>query len=480
MILTFDQEFAGADLGDARLTKRAMMIGARWEASPSASFPTMVASKGELQGLYGFFENEAVEYEPLLEAHKAQTLRRIVAADRGVVLVLHDTTSFAFKGEALRAGMGWLGHNQQGYFAHFGLAVSADGLRRPFGVVGLSVFMRDRPPRRAEKETKETLSKEESAARPDRESLRWGAQIEETSALLRGHAVPIHIVDREAESYEFLAGMLHGEHRFVARARVLDRSVLGLEDDFTTRAKLHVIAARSVPIAERNVHLSRRRKSPFPGHDKKHPPRDARDVRLEISATTVRLKRPTYLNETLPPTIDVNIVHVREIEAPEGVDPVEWILLTTEPIANAEDVLRVVDFYRARWTIEEFFKAIKTGCAYETRQLETMRALLVALALCIPIAWQMLLLRTQARTAPEAPATTVLTEERLDALRTIAREPLPPNPNARQVFYAIASVGGHIERNGPPGWLTLRRGLDKLLFAEQVLAAQAARGRCDQ
>lgn len=475
MIPTIDQEFSAADLGDARLTRRAVQISARWEASPAASFPTMVVSDAELQGLYGFFENEAVEYEPLLAAHKEQTLRRIAADDRGVVLVVHDTTSFAFGGEVPRAGMGWLGHNQQGYFAHFGLAVSADGLRRPFGVVGLSVFMRDRPPRRVEKNTKETVGKKESAARPDRESLRWGAQIEETSALLRGHAVPIHIVDREAESYEFLAGMLRGQHRFVARARVLDRSVLGLEDDFKERAKLHVIAARSVPIAERKVHLSRRRKSPFPGHDKKHPPRDARDARLEISATTVRLKRPTYLNETLPPTIDVNIVHVREIEAPEGVEPVEWLLFTTESIANAEDVLRIVDDYRARWTIEEFFKAIKTGCAYETRQLETMRALLVALALCIPIAWQMLLLRTQARTVPEAPATTVLSEERLDALRTIAREPLPPNPNTRQVFYALAALGGHIKRNGLPGWQTLRRGLDKVLFAEQVLAAQAAR-----
>jgi hypothetical protein len=474
-----EQEFAGAELGDARLTRRAMEIAVRWGASPAASFPKMTASEAELQGLYRFLENESVEYEPLLAAHQAQTLRRIEDEGRGVVLVLHDTTSFAFGGESPRDGMGWLGHDQQGCFAHFALAVSADGSRRPFGVVGLSVFMRDRPPRRAEKEKKKEVSRKERAANPDRESLRWGELIEETSQLLLGHAVPIHILDREAESYELLAAM-SGKRRFIARARVLGRLVAGLEDDFTEHAKLRVIVERSVPVAERAVHLNRRRKAVFPSQNKKHPPRDARDARLEVAATTIRMKRPEYLSEELPPTLDVNVVHVREIETPDGVEPVEWLLLTTEPIANAEDVLRVVDNYRARWTIEEYFKAIKTGCSYETRQLESARALLVALALCIPIAWQMLLLRTQSRTAPDAPARTVITEELLDVLQTIARKPLPRNPTARQVYYAIAALGGHLERNGPPGWQTLRGGLDRLLFAEQVLAAQAARERCDE
>jgi len=454
-----------------------MDIAAQWSASPAASFPKMTTSEAELQGVYRFLENDKVEFEPLLAAHTAQTLRRIDAEGRGVVLILHDTTSFAFGGEARRGGMGWLGHDQQGAFAHFALAVSADGSRRPFGVVGLSVLMRDRPPRRAEKEKKKEISKKERAANPDRESLRWGKLIEETSQLAVGHAVPIHIVDREAESYELLAAMIGCGRRFVARARVLDRSVTGIEDDFTEHAKLRVIVERSMPIAERAVQLTRRRKAVFPSQDKKHPPRDARDAKLEVAATTIRMKRPDYLSEELPPTIDVNVVNVREIETPDGAEPVEWLLLTKESITNAEDVLRVVDNYRARWTIEEYFKAIKTGCAYETRQLESARALLVALALCIPIAWQMLLLRTQSRTAPDAPAITVVTEEQLDVLRTIARKPLPRAPTARQVYYAIAALGGHLERNGPPGWQTLRDGLDKLFFAVQVLAAQAARAR---
>ena len=78
---------------------------------------------------------------------------------------------------------------------------------------------------------------------------------------------------------------------------------------------------------------------------------------------------------------------------PDGLDPVEWVMLTTKPIDSEEEALRVVDQYRAHWTLGEFFKAIKTGCAYEARQLESAHARLIALALCIPVAWQMVALR---------------------------------------------------------------------------------------
>lgn len=450
------------------------MIARCWSASPTESFPKMVSSSAERQGLYGFFGNNAVQPERLLAAHKDQTLQRIDAEGSGIVLVLHDTTSFAFGGEARREGVGWIGRDQQGFFGHFALAVSADGTRRPFGVIGLSIFMRERPPPRAEKLKVKELSKKERAADADRESLRWGALIEQTSDSLRGHAIPVHVMDREADSYELFARMIAGGHRFVSRARALDRIVTCLEDDFVEPGKLRPLVQRSVPLASRAAHFNRRSESAFPGQDKKHPPRSARSAQLEIGATTIRMARPAYLSETLPPTIDINVVHVREVNPPDGVEPVEWFLLTSEAIMNPDDVLRIVDYYRARWTIEEYFQAIKTGCAYETRQLESLHGLLVALALCIPIAWQMLLLRSQSRTEPDAPATAVITDECLQALRIIAREPLPPNPTVRQVYYAIAALGGHIKSNGPPGWRTLRAGFDKLLFAEKVLAAQAA------
>jgi hypothetical protein len=76
---------------------------------------------------------------------------------------------------------------------------------------------------------------------------------------------------------------------------------------------------------------------------------------------------------TLPAELQVNVVHVLEVGAPVGERPIEWLLLTNEPIASREQVAAVIEGYRTRWTIEEYFKALKTGCAFEQRKLESFR-----------------------------------------------------------------------------------------------------------
>jgi hypothetical protein len=297
--------------------------------------------------------------------------------------------------------------------------------------------------------------------------------VDETSALLRGHAVPIHLTDREADSYEYLSGRVRQGQRFIARVRVLNRPVTQPHDPSPT--KLHLVAERAVPVIARKAKISRRAGSPFPAQRQAHPPRGQRVAHLEFAAERLRIPRPKHLPSELGDFVDVNLVHAREPNPPPDAEPVEWLLLTSEPIDTAEQILRVVDHYRARWTIEELNQAIKTGCQYESRQLESAHALLIALAICIPVAWQMLALRHQSRVTPDAPATTVISEQRLDVLQTIARKPLPKSPTVLDVFLAIAALGGHIARNGPPGWKTLRLGLEDLIRAEEAIAAHEAR-----
>ena len=182
------------------------------------------------------------------------------------------------------------------------------------------------------------------------------------------------------------------------------------------------------------------------------------------------------------------MVIVRELEPPEGQAPIEWRLLTTESIETEADILRVVDAYRARWLIEEYFKAIKTGCRYEKLQLETLHGLKIALSFCFAIAWHMLLLRTLARDAPNVPAEAVMTKSQLSVLLKIAAMPKNPwsvklddAPNVTNIMYAVARMGGHLKHNGPPGWQTLGRGfreLGQLILAQQIFAP--VRSRSDQ
>ena len=146
-----------------------------------------------------------------------------------------------------------------------------------------------------------------------------------------------------------------------------------------------------------------------------------------------------------------------------------WRLVTTESVETQEQIEKVIDCYRTRWLIEEFFKAIKTGCGYERHQLEDINSLLRMLAIESAIAWRMLLLRWLSRYEADSPVEQVLTpiqSEVLMAWMKARKRRIPPNLTIGFVLYEIAAMGGHIKHNGPPGWLVMRRGFDELLSME--------------
>ncbi len=145
-------------------------------------------------------------------------------------------------------------------------------------------------------------------------------------------------------------------------------------------------------------------------------------------------------------------------------------MVTTEPIDTKKQVEAIVDAYRKRWIIEEFFKALKTGCRYQEHQLESAKTLLILLAIETALAWRMLLARWMAQNDPNAPGNAILNATQLMLLAAIAKQKkreLPSKLSASAVLYEIAALGGHIKNNGPPGWLVLRRGFDELLSIEK-------------
>jgi hypothetical protein len=277
-------------------------------------------------------------------------------------------------------------------------------------------------------------------------------------------------MDREADDYWLFHNLTSNGERFVVRARAKGtRTRLLVDDDFR---QLHEAVANMETVVERDVKLTKRRKHRSPTQDIIHPPRESRLTQLSIAARPLTLKSPkrhpsqskARRAATLASTIAVNVVRVWEQAPPSGEEPVEWVLFTTDPIATVEQILKIVDRYRARWTIEEYFKALKTGCAYESRQLEDHQSLANALAVFAPIACTLLDLRSEARRAPDAPARLVLSKSQIEVLRALGRMPLPEEPTQRDVLLAVAALGGHIKWNGDPGWLTLARGYADLVM----------------
>jgi hypothetical protein len=444
-------EFDGANFGDARLAKRLRRMVERFVVKPSASFPEAAGSDAALEATYRFLRNTSVTPARIMAPHIAATLGRIASQD--LVIVAHDTTEFSFS--TPREGLGRINDAGQGFFAHVALAVSADGTRRPLGVVGLHTFTRQDPPKR-EKHT-------EKFAEEERESFRWKALASEVSDLLQGSAPAIHVMDSEADAYELLAGLIDRDQRFVIRLKHDRKLREDGDEQIRLSEKLLQLEGRFV----REVELSARS---APHHEKRGRKRNAartsRPATLEFSATPATFIAPRNVGPNRPDLM-VNIVCVQEVDAPAGTEPVSWVLVTTEPITTTSQIERIVDAYRARWPVEELFKALKTGCAFEKRQLESLPVLLNALAVFIPIAFDLLALRSAARTQPDRSASTLLRPTQLLVLERHKQIRLPPRATARAALLAIAQLGGHIKNNGEPGWIVLGRGFQKLLDLEE-------------
>jgi hypothetical protein len=438
-------EVADADLADARLTQRLSLLVDRLADRPGESFPKAL-DDAELEAAYRFFGNAKVTPDGILAPHFRQTARR--ASGHRDVLVVHDTSEFEFGGDTKREGLGRLIRPGQGFFGHFALAVSADGDREPLGLLNLETLFRH---------GKAIPRKKRRASDNRGESARWRRSIDQAEARLDGTARAIHVMDREADSYAILSALAEASRSFVIRS-FQDRV---LADDET---RLRAAAKSAKRSFDREVPLSRRPKIKGPKGER-HPARRYRIARLSFAAKPVEVPR-TVDAKTGPPTLRLNVIYVWEKKPPLGEPPVEWFLLTNLPIDTSDQIAYAVDCYRARWTIEEYFKALKTGCQYEKRQLESAHSLLNALAVFAPVAWRLLLLRHLGRHAPRRPATDALTPAQLKVLEAVARRPMPKRPTVQDAMLAIAGLGGHLPRNGDPGWLVLGRGMHDLLLLE--------------
>lgn len=450
------REFENLSLGDKRVEARAVEIVGRLCASPGDSFPEQMASDAELEGLYRFFANPKATMAKLLEGHFRATHERI--SGRKVVRIVHDTTPFRFEGE--RAGLGIIRGQTKGFFAHASLAVSADETNEPLGIVSLRPFIHtDAIANRGLTASQRVLASR-NKPRAERETSRWETQALEVASGLADSTRAIHLMDQEGDDFYVFGALQKANVSFVIRADPKRKT--------SESAPLREVLAKEPASIFRTVQLTAR--ADYKNRKKSHPLRAERKANLELRWATITLRRGEYVDVGID-ELSLTAVHVLEPNPPPSEEPIEWMLLTSEAVSSLEDASAIVDHYRARWVIEEYFKALKTGCAIEKRQLTSYDGLTSALGLFVPIAWHLLVLRHLARTDAARPASAIFNAEQLLLLRALARQRsfiLSDNPAIRDAMFAIAHLGGHIRNNGDPGWLVLGRGFVRFAEAESV------------
>jgi hypothetical protein len=158
--------------------------------------------------------------------------------------------------------------------------------------------------------------------------------------------------------------------------------------------------------------------------------RPARTATLELRWKEVELKPPTTgLKQNWPP-IKVHVVLAREVGAPEGVEAIEWLLITTWPVTSLKMAARIVRWYALRWGIECWHKVLKVVCGVERRQMKSAQTLERALAFDMIVASRVLLLTRLGKENPELPADLFYTPDELKVL-DLKKKRRPNSPRVK-------------------------------------------------
>lgn len=470
-------DFKDAQLGDKRLDRRLNVIAEAMSVRPDASYPQTFENPNELDAFYDFVEHDWLTFEQVLEPHIEATTKRAEIA--GFVLVIHDTThiSFPLNDEKLRTHLARKSSQSQGFEGHLSLVSIPGDPGCPLGFIAVQPFVH--ASELVDESSRDFWQRIGGVMDSERE--RWSRGIELANQRLEKVDKIIHLLDAEGDAYETLAPLSAQDEGFVVRLGQ-DRLVEHEQPDIGVISEL--LKAQPI-VGTRRIYLSQRKPQRPSYKTRKHQPRSARWADLGMRAVRATICKPPKKKSQLshlPDRIEVNLVELVEQSPPEGEEPVRWLLATSEPIDTAEQVEAVADLYEQRWLIEEANKSFKTGCAFEKRQLESAKSLLIAMAATLPVALDLLVVRHLSREAPEAPAEAVVTERQLAVLTTVVDDlHWSEQPTVAQATKAIARLGGHIPHNGPPGWLVLGRGYRQLLTLEQGwrAAEKASQARDD-
>lgn len=384
-----------------------------------------------------------------------------MTAAEGPVLLIHDTTELDYTAPSSLTGLGQIGNGRgRGYECHNTLAVHAP-TRTVLGLANQILARRDTVPKDESRQAKRD--------RQTRESRLWKRGSEAVGPAPEG-ALWVDICDRGADVFEYIAYKHKSSGHYIVRSKH-DRLCTARIDGAACRRKLHGYVRRLEPLGGRYVSVTARDGQP------------ARRAKVTIAAGSVELVAPKQpRGEHGPEPLPLFVVVLREVEAPAGVTPLEWILLSDLPAGDLAEASVVADWYGCRPIVEELHKGMKTGCGMETLQFTTEAALQPVIALLSVVAVFLLELRDAGRDPVTAadPVTRYVPVSYAEVLCAWRHGAVREDWTVGEFYYALGRLGGHQNRRSdpPPGWLVLSRGWTRLqAMVDGVEARERCRGR---
>ena len=443
-----EEELGGAQLGDKRLDARLVEIVASFMSAPQGSIPRATGDWAGAKAAYRFFDNSKVDPQAINDRHVLNVIDR--ASTESVVLSLSDTTQINHTRHSHTDGLGPLGD-----LDHWGLLYQPTLIvtpeRVPLGLIDQQTWVR----------YKEFFGESKTNAakkRPieEKESMKWleslsAAERFQKDLAGRGHSTRVvSVFDREGDVFEVLSKAVQPdtENGLLVRAaknrRVEHPQKYIWESMESERSAGTVVikVPRKTGVKEREATLA-----------------------VRFAKVTIYAPQNRKVPDRTP--VEIFCVYAHEEDPPEHTPAVSWMLLTTEEVLSFDDACRMIDWYAARWSIEVFFRILKSGCEAEERQLETLERLQRCLVLDSIVAWRILYLTTIGRETPDVPCTVVFEDHEWQAawafVKRDANIPDEP-PKLGEFVRLIGRLGGHLGRkhDGDPGPMSMWRGLQRL------------------
>ena len=449
-----------ACFGDKRLDKRYKNLLSEFSYTPDKSIPASFKSWSETLAAYRFMNHKKVTHTRILSPHKEATLERIKG--QKVVLVAQDTTEMDFTKRKSMRGMGYLSKgNSKGFYLHPSIALTPE--RCCLGVIDVQMWVREELGTR-EKRKKKPIE--------EKETYCWVKSYEAANqiALAAPETTIVNVGDREGDIYELLEKLPSEENKAYWLVRSShNRSILNdANQKFELRLREMVRKAEAIGHVEFKMSggMSNR-------NSKSRHKREERNVYQEVRICNITLRPPRRKEKKLEP-ISINVVHCKEINCPAGEEALEWFLLTSFPVKDAEGALDIVQWYLCRWQIEVYFKVLKSGCKVEELQFDTFEATANCLAFYMIVGWRILYLTMLGRACPDMECSAVFEASEWQSVYRIVKKEVPPKkpPKLNEMILMIAKLGGFLGRksDGYPGtqvmWIGIQRMRDFTLAWE--------------
>ncbi|MDA0836106.1 MAG: IS4 family transposase [Planctomycetota bacterium] len=441
-----ERELHGCNFPDERLKSRLGELLNQLGQKIGDTLPTACQDWAATKAAYRFFSNPRVNESIILAGHFEATRARIAAA-KGPILILHDTTEFSFqrdKPEAIGKTHRLSSRPQRssytvcGLLMHSSLALTPQG--KPLGLTAVKFWTRKRF-----KGTNALKKKVNPTRIPieQKESFRWLENLKQSTQLVKPSRC-IHVGDRGSDIFELFCCAQEAGTHFLVRTCVDRLAGMGSTTISKKMKREPIRGVHEIEVFDHNRHAIK--------------------VKVQIRFCRMTVHPPIGKHKQYQ-TLSLTVIHVHERGKPVERKPIQWKLLTDLPVNDLASAIEKLDWYTQRWKIETFHKVLKSGCRAEHSKLRTAERLTNLIAIFCIISWRVFWLTMVNRTNPTTSSETVFTETEIAILDQLAGNARPSagKPIAHYLKI-VAKLGGYLARGSdpPPGNMVLWRGLSRL------------------